>query len=179
MEVPIYLRSPSIITIFLYLLFSYYGYKKLSNGTLKFSFKWFIKDFTSSIFLLGIPVLIGDTFWVIASLLRFGAAYPDSVLQLLLCILRDLAGLVTCFVFEWDLFKRKVVGINKETIFWIMFNILFITVWFLIAPDPSLTDFTYAIRFDYSLVRILQSVFISHCAGRYIIFLTYRSMWRI
>ena len=173
-------RSPSPLTLCIYTLFSYYGYRKLSKGTIRWTLKWFLGDFTSAIFVLGIPVLIGDALWCMFSLLRFGSLFPNDVLLMVLSIARDVAGVLTCWLFIRRLFDRKVVSFTPD--FWfiiIVVNFLFFVMWFGLAADPSVTDWTYAIIHGYDLSRILKTLVLSHGLGRAITFLAYREMWKI
>lgn len=173
-------RSPSPLTLIIYGLFSFYGYRKLSKGTVKGTLKWFLGDFTNALFILGVPVLIGDALWCIFSMLRFGYLFPGDVLMMVLCIARDLAGVFTCWLFVRKLFDHGVVGLTESFWFWIVVvNGFFFAVWFGLAVDPSWTDWTYAIRNNYGLTRVLSSLLLSHGVGRLFIFLGYRGMWKI
>lgn len=172
--------SPSPLTLIIYALFSYYGYRKLSKGTVRWTLKWFLGDFTSAIFVLGIPVLIGDALWCMFSVLRFGYLFPDAILMMVLSVFRDLAGALTCWLFIRKLFDRKVVALSGDFLFWIVaVNCSLFAVWFGFAVDQSWTDWTYAIINNYPLSRVLSSLLISHGLGRAITFLGYRSMWKI
>jgi len=178
MNVPWYALSPSPITIIFYGLLSLYGAKKMMKGSNSKSLFTWIKTANDSLIFLGIIVLIGDVFWCVACYLRFASTFTGG-LQLIVCIIRDLAGLTLCVIWSKPLFKSQIVKFDFLTFIGFTLLIVFLTVWFVEAGDPSWTDWTYAIRNNYSLQRILTSVFISHGIGKSITALLYVSSWRI
>ncbi|MHA1829067.1 MAG: hypothetical protein ACTSX6_10530 [Candidatus Heimdallarchaeaceae archaeon] len=151
MEIPWYAQSPSPFSIAWYCL---YGYVAHRNG-----FSW-----RDSVWLVGFVVLSGDLIWVAASGLRFGWFYPDSVPQLILCAARDFAGMLFCLIM-----LKTPIKFNDLTVLGYITNIVFMLIWFLLAPSPAYTDWTYAIKHNYPLPTIITAFIFSHIIGRIIL----------
>lgn len=129
-----------------------------------------------SLLVLGFWVLLGDILWCVACYLRFAVTYAGGT-QLLLCIIRDGAGALFCFVSSIHLFKSKKVWVDFGVFIWVLFNIIFLTVWFMEANTPALTDWTYAIRHGYPPNTIITSLLLSHGIGKGIMGFIYFSSW--
>ena len=169
--------SPSPFSILFYLLLTFYGMRKLM---VKVEYKRLkiLGSFTDALFLVGFIVLITDTVWVVICGLRFGMAYPSSVSQLVLSAARNLVGVLFCYLLVGGYFKQGVCKLTKATLYLILVNTFFITLWFLLAPSPAYTDWTFAIRHDYPLATVVSSFFISHFVGKGLVAATYYTLWR-
>lgn len=177
MSLPWYALSPSPFTVVYWIvLASWAAIFRLNVQTYK-RFQMFAR-FTDALFIVGLVVVSNDIIWVFACLFKWGALYPASVPQLGFCVARNVAAVMFCYLLTFHLFKKRVVGFTKAT--WLLYgvNVLFMSVWFWLAPTPAFTDWTYAIRHDYSLNVVAGSFLISHIGGKTLTGLIYLSLWR-
>ena len=177
MEVPWFALSPSPFSIIFYLLLIFLGMRKLIPKVKYKRFKHLIL-FTDCIFIVGLIVLILDSVWIMICLARFGLYYPNSVLQLIFSLGRNLLGIILCYYLIGSFFQRRICSINKKTQFLFYLNAFFMFVWFYLAPSPAWTDWTFAIRYDYPFEVIVSSFLISHLLGKSLVALTYLSIWK-
>lgn len=133
--------------------------------------------FTDAFLIVGFIVVYLDTFWIVACGLRFGWQYPNSVLQLIFAFGRNITGLILCYMLIGNYFRQGKLKITKKTTQLFFLNILFLAVWFVAAPSPAWTDWTYAIRHGYSWNVILYSVFVSHVIGKILVTVIFLSLW--
>lgn len=176
-EVPWFALSPSPFTIAFYLILTVYGMKQLLKRV-EYKRLSHLLAFTDAIFILGLIVLTTDTLWIIASGLRFGWLYPDSVLQLVFSIGRNIAGITLCYFLVGNYFKKEILQFSEATWTMLFVNAFFMLGWFLIAQNPSFTDWTFAIRYDYPLSQVIGSFLVSHVIGKTLVAITYLSMWQ-
>lgn len=169
MDLPWWTLSPSPFTILFYLLLIGYTMRQLKCRTLT-------KRFTDSFFLVGFTILFLDSFWILACLLRFGALYPNSLIQLLAALGRNITGLIFCYLFIGPYFKT-IFKPNKKTLIMFLVDLCFLSSWFLLAPSPAYTDWTYAIKKSYNFSIIITSFFISHILGKTIAGTFFWTLW--
>lgn len=176
MDVPFWALSPSPFSLFFYCLLIFVAYRKLKPYIVAKRWRRLV-GLTDSLFIVGFVVVLCDTLWILASGLRFGSSFPESVLQLVFCFFRDVAALIFCSLFIYHYFKRGMLGFSESFWCWILVNVVFLAVWFHSAPNPAYTDWTFAIRHGYSLKVIAQSFISSHIIGRIITFLIFYSLF--
>lgn len=177
MIVPWYAKSPSVFTLVFWMILIVWGAHQLLKKVKYKRWKYLIA-LTDSVFVLGMVVLPLDLMWVVVCGLRFGMMFPDSVLQLFFCGLRDIMGIIFCYILIGKYFEQKIVKFKGKTVLLWIVNLVFLVVWFLYATTPAQTDWTYAIRYDYPLTIILTSFFISHIIGKSLAALIYFSVWK-
>jgi hypothetical protein len=176
-DVPWYALSPSIFTFIFWFILAVWGAKQLLKKAKYRRFKSLIA-LTDATFILGFIVLITDFMWVVVCGLRFGLFFQDSILQLLICALRDIFGLLFCYTMIFEHFKTKVIKLDHSTIMLCLTNLVFLVIWFSFAPNPAFTDWTYAIKYEYPFRIILTSFLISHGIGKSIVVLMYYSLFK-
>lgn len=174
-ELPWWAFSPSPFSLIFYAACCLYGavkiyrlygqhYKRIPRLT----------ALTDSIFMFGFLVVLLDTVWLIACGLRFGAVYPDSLLQLAACLFRNATILALCYLYAgWYLKERA----QLSTFYMLLVNVAFLAVWFVMSPSPAWTDWTFALKNNYSLTTVLTSFFVSHIAGKTLVGLTWLTYW--
>ena len=170
--------SPSPFSIIFYLLLTAYAMKQIFKDLIILRKRDYLSLFTDAMLIVGFVVVYLDTFWIIACLLRFGWYFPDSILQLLFAFGRNITGLILCYMLIGNFFKQKKLEITKRVTQVFFLNILFLAVWFLLSPSPAFTDWTYAIRHDYSLNVIVQGFFISHVIGKSLVAAFFYTIWK-
>ena len=172
-----WMRSPSPVTVCMYALFALWGAQRLLKRA-PYKHLRYVMAFIDALMVLGVIVLIGDLIWVVGILLRFGSQYPGSVRQLLFCGARDIAGLAFCLLLTEKLWKNHAVIWTRNTTYGILFNMIFMGVWFTLAPSPVYTDWTYAIIHGQPTHVIAFSFFISHVLGRIITAEIYGTLYK-
>lgn len=174
-------KSPSMWTFVFWAVLAYWGGKQLRKRVKYRRFER-LNSFTDGLFILGFMVLTCDLMWVLVCLSRFGALYISinmhSVWQMILVAFRDLVGILFCFLLIGNYFLKGIVKINKHTIIMYLVNLAFLLAWFYLAPSPAWTDWTYAIRYDYPFIIVLESFVVSHVVGKSIVAVLYLTIWR-
>lgn len=134
--------------------------------------------FTDAFLIVGFIVLFTDTLWIVASGLRFGWFFPDSVLPLVFAGGRNMAGLVFCYMLIGSYFKQGIIKFSRWTWNYLLINSLFFVFWFWASPSPAWTDWTYAIRHSYPENVVITSFLFSHIIGRFLVTLIFTSLWK-
>jgi len=176
MALPWWTLSPSPWTIAVYTILALYAARKLYR-VYGHNYKRLkrLAAFTDATFMLGFVVLTLDTFWLACSGLRFGWTYPSSVLQLLACLFRNFGIVALCYIFVKDYLVDRA---TSKTFYLFAVNMVFMVIWFVLAPSPAYTDWTFALRNGYSLATVVLSFFISHVLGKTLLSLTYITYFR-
>lgn len=173
---PWFAFSPSPFTVAYWLLLAgwaatfklkYIPYKRFTR----------LAKLTDGLFIVGLVVLSNDIVWVVGSLLKWGGLYPESVFQLYLCIGRNIAGVVLCVLAVWPYLKIRLIRFTFITAALYLVNVAFMTVWFWLAPSPAFTDWTFAIRHNYSFNVVFSGFLVSHILGKTLTALIYLSLW--
>jgi len=138
----------------------------------------YILAFTDAFLIVGFVVLFTDTLWILASGFRFGWDYPDSVLQLVFAGGRNVAGLVLCYMLIGSYFKQGIIKFSRWTWNFLLINSLFLVFWFWSSPSPAFTDWTFAMRHNYSVSVVLLSLFVSHVIGKILVAVIFLTLWR-
>jgi hypothetical protein len=141
MDVPFWALSPSPFSLFFYCLLIVVAYRKLKPYVRAKRWRVLV-GLTDCLFVVGFAVLLCDTLWILASGLRFGVAFPESVLQLVFCFFRDVAALIFCSLLIYSYFQRKILKVDWRVCAWVIVDVLFLAVWFLSASSPAYTDWT-------------------------------------
>jgi hypothetical protein len=106
--------------------------------------------------------------WTTTCLIRFGPEYPfyPDVYQLILCIGRDIVGILFCYILIKPLFEKQFLRFNSAFFKAIMYGEAFFLVWFMFAPTPGFADWNFAIRNNYPQAIIINDFLTSHVLGR-------------
>lgn len=175
-DLPWWALSPSPFSIAFYLVLIFFAAGRLRRLTDYGRFSR-LKTLSDAFFLLGFFVLIGDLTWVVACGFRFGLEFFDSLPQLLMAGGRDIAGILLCSYWLRQAQRNCLVNINQHTMRLLLLNAVFIAVWFLLAPNPAWTDWTFAFRHNFSGGVVISSFFISHVLGKFLIGCAFLSIW--
>ena len=133
---------------------------------------------TESFFIMGFIILSGDLIWMTICGIRFLPSYPDSLFQVFSVIGRDITGMIFCFLFIGSRFKEKIVSFKQTTFFAYVLLVGFLILDFAIAPDPTFTDWTYAVRQGCSTEHILKSLIFSYGIGKVFSTMLVWSWWK-
>ena len=175
-DLPWWVFSPSPFTIAFYIVLISISARILRR---RIHYERFprISAITDSFFILGFFVLFADLLWVIVCALRFGMLFFDSLPQLLMCGGRDSVGMFLCSYWVKEAQKRCVINIDQRTSRLLFAYAVFLVIWFLLAPNPAFTDWTYALRHNYPCETVILSFSISHILGKFLIGCAFLSVW--
>ena len=120
---------------------------------------------TDSFFIVGFIILSGDLIWISLSGLRFLPSYPNNMYLVLSTVGRDVAGMCFCFLLEVGKIG-KLVKPKWHTVVAYIVLIGFLGYNFLIAPAPAWTDYTFAIRQNYSIDYVLKAFLVNWVGGK-------------
>ena len=163
--------SPSPYTLTVWGLLAYFQAKKMGASSLK---EW-MYCFSVCAFSLGLIVLPFDCLWVIFQNIRFGYLYPgEAVYTLASSLLRNLLVLLLCIYETREVHKH----LNLNSLKYLLGFIPIFIVWFVVSPDPSWTDWTYAWRFGYGATRTFNAFVVSHVMMKGIQAVIYVDLWR-
>jgi len=111
---------------------------------------------------MGFFVVLTDAFWCGFCALKWLPLFPGDILQISSSFFRDLVGCLLFFLFIGNYFKTEVLRMNKKA--WFMLLICFVSqgLWFLLAPSPAFTDYTYAFRHGFPLEFLAAAFLFSH-----------------
>ena len=140
--------SPNIVAMTWYVLCGIVGGRILLAQGAQYK-RWpQLTAFTDGLFLIGIIVGIQDTAWLMFSTLRWYGLYSSqmSLTGYFIRYPQNLVGLCLLFLLTWGVWKAKLARFTRTTTFWMFSLMLFMGINFLLAPDPSWTDYTYAVR---------------------------------
>jgi len=178
-EVPIWARSPSPFTFAFWIVLALWGNMQLKRHGIKYKRFFSISRLVDSILIVGLVAFSFDAFWCIAQAFKFGYLYPGDLPELYRCFIRDIAFLILCYLMTYpSLIKTRIIRITKTTKWFVILESTFFLIWFLLAPSPGFTDWTYAIRHAYSSMEIMGAFVISHVIGKFIQGLIFISLWR-
>lgn len=170
-EVPWWALSPSPMTCLYWSILAFYGAYKLGSNSKR---EW-IKNFCESAFLLGIVILTYDTVWQLGQWFKFGYLHPEEIITVRNTLIRNASVFSLCALSSWKL-SLKTNLIQFKGIFFILVPILSLSFRFLVAPDPSWTDFTYGLRFGGSLPWWYE--FLSGVPDKGSLAITFMNLWK-
>lgn len=140
--------SPNIVAMSWYVLCGIVGGRILLAHGSRYK-RWpKLTAFTDGLFLIGIIVGIQDTGWLVMSSLKWYAGFHElmSFQGYWIRYPQNLVGLCLLFLLTWGVWKAKMARFTRTTTFWMFILLLFMGINFMLAPDPSWTDYTYAVR---------------------------------
>jgi len=160
-------RSPGPMSLIYYGIIILLGARLLRKRVEYRRWSW-LNALTESFFLNGFIILSCDFLWMLASGLRFLPSFPDSFWQVVFVLARDVVGCVFCFLMLRNRFKESVISFKDSTLTAYCALVLFLVILFVFAPNPTFTDWTYAIRQECSTERILNSLVYSYGLGKFV-----------
>lgn len=161
MDVPWWMLSPSPVSLIQYavLIWIFWGYMM---RTVKYEKHGRILAFCEAAVIVFLFVLVTDSFWCFFTAMRWLPLFPGDALQIFSSLGRDLLAAGVLGMFIWDRFKERVLDFNIRAHFWLMICFVSQAAWFLLAPSPAWTDYTYAWRHGSDIGIIMGSWILSH-----------------
>lgn len=170
--VPWYLGSPSVMTIGFYGLLSLWGALRFKPH----SFKQWCAAISDAVFILGLVVLPMDLMWSSFQEVRFQSLFPQDI-SLIVAINRDIIALFLCYLLTRKFFKADGI-LNWKSLLQLTIYIEYFTFHFIMAPDPSWTDYTYGIRFGYPIQQIVLQYVLCGIPSKALQGLIYYGLWK-
>lgn len=158
-ELPWFCLSPNPISLIQYAILSWLVSRQLlkisTYQTLKYPR---ILSLVDGFFAAAFFIVLGDSFWAGFCALKWVPLFPQDLNQILFSFLRDVAA---CFLFFFIMPIRVMnSGWKVKTGILIMFVPQ--GLWFLLAPSPAFTDYTFAWRHGFSANIIIGDLILSH-----------------
>ncbi|MGQ9624789.1 MAG: hypothetical protein ACUVT9_05400 [Candidatus Bathycorpusculaceae bacterium] len=169
-EIPWWALSPSPFTFLIWFLMAIWLMRKLYAYPYRRMQK--INSFLDALFIVGFFTLIGDFFWCLFSLARFGwfySFYPD-VYQLLLCMARDTVGIIFCYLLTYHLWKARIISLNDYFKVALVATIFFFALWFAAANTYQDICWQSALSYGLPLETVVKNFVMSHIVGRMLLF---------
>ena len=162
-EVPWWMLSPSPMSLIQYAILTFYGgCHLLKIGTYQRLNHPKVFSFLDGFFVAAFFVVLGDAFWSGFCALKWVPMFPQDLSQILFSFLRDLIGLCLFFL----LIPIRVMNFSLKVKAGILVMLISQGVWFLLAPSPAFTDYTFAWRHGFPLEVVGFSFFLSHFVMR-------------
>jgi len=161
-------ESPSPFTFFFWIVIWIWGLFHLPiqaySDVKRFTFLYRL---VNGMMIVGFVVFIYDTSWIICQGIKFGSLYPEDLNVLLIRLIQNVGLLWVCFFYIRHLFEKGILEFSSATYDLLIIQAVYFGIWFVLAPDPSWTDWTYAIR-NLNYDQVLTSFIISHLFGKII-----------
>lgn len=178
---PWFTVSPNIWSMTFYLLCAIAGGRILLAHGAHYK-KWpVLIAFIDGLFLIGIIVLIQDTGWMLFNTLRWYISYGSqmSLTGYWIRYPQNLVGLCLLFLLTYGLWKARLVAFTRHTVFWMVIIWFMMGINFMLAPDPSWTDYTWAVRIQAPDWQIFLEFFLSHVVLKVLMALSFLGLFRI
>lgn len=170
-----YTISPSPWSIILYALWAWWGSRRLPRDAyIRFQR---LAAWVDALWIAGVVFLVGDVFWIIAVWVRWGSTYPSQIILLVYSLIRNMSGLALCLLLSQNWWKSKRVRWNAEVYCLWLLNLLYLVIWFGLAPGLEWTHWVYAIENGYSSWPYV--CFIAFVVGRIITTTIFWRTWNV
>lgn len=171
-ETPWWAQSPSPYTLIYWFLLLLYGVSRFSPKGWR---GWAVRLWDACL-ILALIIFPIDIMWLTCEWLKFGSAYPQDWLIIVLCLIRDVGMITICVLLGWETLTGPRINLkNFSSLAW---AIPFYAVWFLEAGGLEVTDWTYALKMGFPFDRVLQSFLISHILLKGLQAAMYINLWR-
>lgn len=137
-----------------------------------------IQSLTDSFFLNGFIILSGDFLWMLVCGLRFLPSYPESLFQVLTVLGRDIIGMILCYFLIGNHIRKGIISFKNITLISYTILIGFLVLTFSMAPNPTWSDWTYAIRQGCNTDYILLSLIFTYGVGKFLTSVLVWSWWK-
>jgi len=110
--------------------------------------------------------------------IRFLPFYPESLIQVVSVLGRDVVGMILCYFLVGNLIKKGVMKFKRATFYAYLGLIGFLVVDFGMAKTPTWTDWTYAARQGCTTNYVLASLLFSYGIGKVFSTLLVWAWWK-
>jgi len=163
-DVPWFMFSPSPVSLIQYVILSWILSRYLLKKV-KYNRVPCIMSMIDSFFVVAFFVVVTDGFWCLFCIFRWLPLFPDDLVQIVSSFFRDVAGAALFFLLIGGYFRNGVLNFRR-TVPWLFVCFVSQGLWFLLAPSPAFTDYTYGFRHGYSFWVVAGSWILSHFVMR-------------
>jgi len=159
-DVPWFMLSPSPVSLIQYAILTWIGSKYLLQ---RVDYKHpRIMSLIQSFLVVALFVVITDSFWAGLCAIRFLPMFPQDAQQITSSFVRDVVGALLFFLLIGNYFRTGVLNFGIYVKAGLHLCLQSQAIWFLLAPSPAFTDYTFAWRYGYPLEHILAAWLLSH-----------------
>jgi len=168
--------SPNPLTLLSWALMTAYGVIQLKRMNVKFKRFSTIVQVTTSMFTVGLIVLIQDLCWLTLDAIRWIPIFPQfATLDFWLCFPRDAAGLALCVLMTADIYGHFTL--NMKTFLSMSFYCIVTIAILIVAPNLQYAIWTNAIEQRAADSVILFGFLTNFLIGKPIIAWCYTTIW--
>jgi len=169
-----YTISPTPWSIILYVIWAWWASKKIAPEE---NLRKRLAAWVDCVWIAGVVVLVGDILWVSAVWIRWVSLYPDEMMLLVYSQIRNLCLLSISIVMSWHLWKAKIVQWGSTVGKLWGLNLLYLLLWFGLAPGLEWTHWVYALENGYSCWPYVWGI--GYIIGRIITTLIFWRTWNV
>lgn len=170
-----YTVSPTPWSILLYAVWAWWASKKIVPWDSSFHQK--LAAWVDCVWIAGVVVLVGDIQWVTAVWIRWMPTYPDEMMLLIYSQIRNFSLLAISLIMSRCFWRTKIVQWGS-TVYWLwVLNLLYLTLWFGLAPGLEWTHWVFALENGYSCWPAVW--IIGYVIGRTITTLIFWRIWNV
>lgn len=170
-----YTISPTPWSILLYAIWAFWASKKIApQGR---TFRQRLAAWVDAVFVAGVVVLVGDILWVSAVWIRWISTHPGEMMLLISSQIRNVSLLAISLIMSRDLWKAKIIQWGPA-VYWLWgVNLLYLILWFGLAPGLEWTHWVYALENGYSSWPYVWGI--GYIIGRIITTLIFWRTWNV
>ena len=139
-----YTISPAPWSVIMYALWALWGSKRLPKDAYTRFHR--LAAWVDALWVAGVVVLVGDILWVAAVWIRWGAIYHEQIMLLVYSQIRNVAGLILCFMMSQGLWRSKRLRWGKDVYLLWGLDLIYLALWFGLAPGLEWTHWVYALE---------------------------------
>ena len=170
-----YLISPSPWSIALYAIWAWWASKKIPSDMYIRIHR--LAAWVDCVWVAGVVVLVGDILWVIADWIRWIPTHPEDTMLLVNSQIRNISLLTICLIMSRDLWKTKIIQWRADVYALWGVVLLYLALWFGLAPGVEWTHWVYAIENGYACWPTVWGI--SFIIGRAITTLIFWRTWNV
>jgi len=170
-----YTISPTPWSIAMYAIWAWWGSRRLPRDAyIRFHR---LAAWVDALWIAGVVVLVGDILWVMAVWIRWGFVYPNEIMLLIYSLIRNTAGLILCLLMSRGWWNSGRVRWNMDVFCLWLVDLLYLIMWFGLAPGLEWTHWVYALENGYATWPYVG--FIAFIIGRIITTTIYMRTWNV
>lgn len=169
-----YTVSPTPWSIILYAIWAWWASKKIVPHDTTFRRR--MAAWVDCVWVAGVVIIVGDILWVSAVWIRWIPTYPEDMILLVFSQLRNISLLSISLIMSLSLWKDKTIHWGPA-VYWLWgVNLLYLILWFGLAPGLEWTHWVYALENGYSCWPAVWGI--GYIIGRIITTLIYWRTWK-
>ena len=170
-----YTISPTPWSIILYAIWAWWASKKIPPD-LYVRFRM-LAAWVDAVWVAGVVVIVGDILWVLAVWARWHSVYPGELGLITNSLLRNISILVICIIMSRKFWRTRLVHWGPEVYALWGVNLIYLALWFGLAPGLEWTHWVYALENGYSTWPYVWGI--GYIIGRIITTLIYWRTWDV